>query len=264
MVVAAIRSRGLPPGESAGPQQRDAAEGAVIATLLHDPDLLIVYEPSLPRPGQHPVVKDIIENAERGMTIIMSTHQMQPRWKRCATASCSSTGTGGALWQVDSIKHDFAATPSPLKDTATSRNCPASWKFVTRTTTTWNLTLEPGANPQNVLRALLNHPTSRWTLEIAEPSLEDIFVTVVQSHKEKTMHKLWLVARFEYNQIVKKVVPGACWVPRADCGGDVISIFVALGQRGAHPIGYVDYTLLSPPSSPCWKKAKNTPRWCLP
>ncbi len=73
------------------------------------------------------------------------------------------------------------------------------------------------------------------------------------------MHKLWLVARYEYNQIVKKksFLVGVLGMPALIVVVMLISIFVALGQRGAHPIGYVDYTgLLSPTVKPLLEEGK--------
>lgn len=67
------------------------------------------------------------------------------------------------------------------------------------------------------------------------------------------MRKLWLVARYEYNQIVKKksFLVGVLGMPALMVVIMFISILVAVGQRGPQPLGYVDYAgLLAPTVRP--------------
>ncbi|HNT74896.1 MAG TPA: ABC transporter permease [Anaerolineae bacterium] len=67
------------------------------------------------------------------------------------------------------------------------------------------------------------------------------------------MRKLWLVARYEYNQIVKKksFLVGVLGMPALIVIIMIISIIAALGQRSDQPLGYVDYAkLLSPTVTP--------------
>ena len=55
----------------------------------------------------------------------------------------------------------------------------------------WHLSLEPGTDPQSVLLALARRGSMRIDhFEVAEPSLEDIFVTVVQGEaaREEVRH----------------------------------------------------------------------------
>ncbi len=169
---------------SKGMQQK----AQLIATLLHDPDLLIVDEPfSGLDPVNTRLVKDIIEELrQRGKTIIMSTHQMHQVEALCNRIVLINRGQAVLYGEVDSIKHDFAGNALTVEGHGDFTQLPGVLEVRHQNNHTWNLTLEPGANPQNVLRALLNQPDVKVErFEIAEPSLEDIFVTVVQSHKEE-------------------------------------------------------------------------------
>ena len=169
---------------SKGMQQK----AQIIATLLHDPDLLIVDEPfSGLDPVNTRLVKDIIEELrQQGKTIIMSTHQMHQVEALCNRIVLINRGQAVLYGTVDAIKHDFAGNALTIEGHGDFAQLPGVLEVRHQNNHTWNLTLEPGANPQDVLRALLNQPDIKVErFEIAEPSLEDIFVTVVQSHKEE-------------------------------------------------------------------------------
>ncbi len=167
---------------SKGMQQK----AQIIATLLHDPDLLIVDEPfSGLDPVNTRLVKDIIEELrERGKTIIMSTHQMYQVEALCNRIVLINQGRTVLYGEVDEIKHDFAGNALTIEGQGDFSGLDNVLE-ARQHNGTWSLTLEPGTDPQAVLRTLVEQPEVKLErFEIAEPSLEDIFVTVVQRKQD--------------------------------------------------------------------------------
>ncbi|MBN2002299.1 MAG: ATP-binding cassette domain-containing protein [Anaerolineae bacterium] len=163
---------------SKGMQQK----AQIIATLLHNPDLLVVDEPfSGLDPVNTRLVKDIIEELrQQGKTIIMSTHQMYQVEALCNRIVLINRGRAVLYGEVERIKRDFAGNALTLEGHGDFEHLPGVLE-VRRNNGAWHVTLEPGFDPQDVLRALMNQEGGRLErFELAEPSLDDIFVTVVQ------------------------------------------------------------------------------------
>jgi ABC-2 type transport system ATP-binding protein len=162
---------------SKGMQQK----AQLIAALLHEPDLLIVDEPfSGLDPVNTRLVKEIItEQVKAGRTVIMSTHQMYQVEALCDRIVLIDHGRSVLYGYVSQIKRDFAANAVVVEAqgdlTGLSQVLEARQE-----NGSWRLSLESGADPQEVLRSLLARPGVRVErFELAEPSLDDIFVTVV-------------------------------------------------------------------------------------
>lgn len=163
---------------SKGMQQK----AQIIATLLHDPALLIIDEPfSGLDPVNTRLVKDIIEELrQQGKTIIMSTHQMHQVEALCNRIVLINQGRDVLYGEVDAIKRDFAGNALTIEGQGDFTGLPGVLE-ARRHNGTWNLTLDVGVSAQNVLREIVRRDGVKLErFEIAEPSLEDIFVTVVQ------------------------------------------------------------------------------------
>lgn len=168
---------------SKGMQQK----AQIIATLLHDPDLLIIDEPfSGLDPVNTRLVKGIIEELRAaGKTIIMSTHQMHQAEALCNRIVLINRGHNVLYGEVDKIKQDFAGNALTIEGHGDFSNLSGVLES-RQHNGTWNLTLEPGTNSQDVLRAIMSQPDVKLEhFEVAEPSLEDIFVSVVQQTNGK-------------------------------------------------------------------------------
>jgi ABC-2 type transport system ATP-binding protein len=89
-------------GFSHGEQQLAALSGA----LLHDPDILILDEPlSGLDPGNAHLIKKILLNlAERGKTIFLSTHRLETVENLCTKVGIISMGKLVALESVSDLK----------------------------------------------------------------------------------------------------------------------------------------------------------------
>ena len=163
---------------SKGMQQK----AQVIATLLHEPDLIVIDEPfSGLDPLNTRLVEEIIrEQQAAGRTIIMSTHQMYQVEAMCSRIALINKGRTVLYGEVDQIKRNFAGNAIAVKGQGNFMEVPGVLE-TRHTNGDWHLTLAPGVGAQDVLRSLMARDGVKIErFEIAEPSLDDIFITVVQ------------------------------------------------------------------------------------
>jgi ABC-2 type transport system ATP-binding protein len=174
---------------SRGMQQK----AQLIATLLHEPDLIVVDEPfSGLDPVNTRLVKEIMEEQRRaGKTILMSTHQMYQVEALCNRIVLIDHGQTVLYGQVEQIRRDFAGNavvveaegkavggdlagvPGVLQARHDADNNGA-----------WHMALSQDTSPQDVFRALAARDGLRIDrFEIAAPSLDDIFVSVVRDNR---------------------------------------------------------------------------------
>ncbi|MBE0409430.1 MAG: ATP-binding cassette domain-containing protein [Anaerolineales bacterium] len=166
---------------SKGMQQK----AQLIATLLHEPDLIVVDEPfSGLDPVNTRLVKDILqEQSNAGRTVIMSTHQMYQVEALCNRIVLINAGRTVLYGEVDRIKRDFAGHAVVIQGQGEFSSIPGVLE-ARQDNGAWHLALEIGTDPQEIFRSLAGlEDLSIERFEIAEPSLDDIFVTVVQKSK---------------------------------------------------------------------------------
>ena len=163
---------------SKGMQQK----AQLIATLLHEPDLIVVDEPFA---GLDPVntrlVKTIIEEQRQaGRTILMSTHQMYQVEALCNRIVLIDHGRVVLYGEVDQIKRNFAGNAVMVAGQGELPALPGVLETRPQEGV-WQMTLAPGTNSQDVFRAMAAHEGFKVErFEIAEASLDDIFISVVQ------------------------------------------------------------------------------------
>jgi len=168
---------------SKGMQQK----AQLIATLLHDPELLIIDEPfSGLDPVNTRLVKEVIEELrQQGKTILMCTHQMHQVEALCSHLVLINKGQVVLCGDVQEIRRRYANNSIFVRGTGNFANLPHLTACV-RENDGYRLTLRPGVSPQALLRDLaaqddvcIDH------FELAEASLDDIFVTVVGKEQEE-------------------------------------------------------------------------------
>ena len=155
-----------------------------IATLIHQPDLIIVDEPfSGLDPVNTRLVKQVIqEQRDAGKTVIMSTHQMHQVEALCSRIVLINRGKSVLYGEVERIKRDFSGHAVNVRGTGDFANLPGVVE-VRAENGGWHLTLEDGIQPQGFFRSLAQFDgISLERFEIAEPSLDDIFIAVVQGN----------------------------------------------------------------------------------
>jgi ABC-2 type transport system ATP-binding protein len=169
---------------SRGMQQK----AQIIVTLLHEPDLIVVDEPfSGLDPVNTRLVKEIIEEQRQaGKTIVMSTHQMYQVEALCNRIVLINEGRTVLDGEVEKIKRDFAGNAVVVEGQGDFADLPGVLE-TRRENRAWHMALEPGTDPQDVFGALAARDGIKIErFEIAEPSLDDIFITVVQGKGEAT------------------------------------------------------------------------------
>jgi len=162
---------------SKGMQQK----AQVIATLLHQPELLIVDEPF---GGLDPVntqmVMDLLrEQHAQGVTIILCSHQMHQVEELCDRIVLIDHGKVMLYGALDDIRRQFSGHSVTIR---TGDKIP-TLKGVERLESvngTVKLHLSPGTAPQEVLRSLVEQNINLEQFEISMPTLDEIFIRVVQ------------------------------------------------------------------------------------
>jgi len=163
---------------SRGMQQK----AQLIATLVHEPDLIVVDEPfaNLDPVNTRMAIEMLTEQAEQGKAIIMSTHLMYQVEAMCHRIVLIDKGRTVLYGTVDQIKRDFSTNAVLVEGQGDFHSLPGVLE-ARRENSHWHLSLAQGATPQAVLRALAEQEGARIErFELAEPSLDDIFINVVQ------------------------------------------------------------------------------------
>lgn len=152
------------------------------ATLLHDPDLIILDEPFT---GLDPVntamLKDVMLDLKRhGKTIIFSTHRMEQVEKLCEGICLVNRGRRVLEGNLREIKHSFGRNTvvADVEGDGSFLRQLDGVREVVETGNSLEIKLLPGTDTQAVLEAM----TSRLRISrfvVTEPSLEEIFIQAV-------------------------------------------------------------------------------------
>lgn len=168
---------------SKGMQQK----AQLIATLVHRPDLIIIDEPfSALDPVNTQMVKDILrEERERGVAIVMCTHQMHQVEELCDRLVLINLGKAVLYGGLDEIRHQFAAQAVIVRsDSGIPADLPG---VLTREPINGStrLSLAAGTSPQDILRYLVQQNVPLEQFEIAMPTLDEIFIQVVKGQESQ-------------------------------------------------------------------------------
>ena len=151
-----------------------------IATVLHDPDLLILDEPFS---GLDPVnveflIEVVAELKARHKTIIFSTHLMETAERLCddiILINKSRKVIGGTLREVkESFKKNMIALRAVGGESVLSDS--ALIASITEHADEKELVLAEGADEQILLKRLIESGAKVTKFEQVEPSLNDIFI----------------------------------------------------------------------------------------
>jgi ABC-2 type transport system ATP-binding protein len=153
-----------------------------IATILHDPDVLLMDEPFV---GLDPVNVAMLKAAflemrDRGKTIVFSTHQLET-----AEALCDSVAIidRGRIVESGSTRDVRRSTGHQAVRLATADGDDTAWLgalagvTVTRDGNDYaELRVAREVDPQEILRTALDRGEEVLRFEVTDPSLEDVFV----------------------------------------------------------------------------------------
>lgn len=166
---------------SKGMQQK----AQLISTLVHDPELVIIDEPfTALDPVNTETVKDMLQQKrDEGKAIIMSTHQMNQVEELCDRILLIDSGERllyGTLSEIQShfSSHDILVTPITSLPTSIE-----GVREIKKLNGRYRLVLSESAEPNKVLKDLINQGVELNEFEIAVPPLNEIFIKVVKEQK---------------------------------------------------------------------------------
>jgi len=163
---------------SKGMQQK----AQLIATLVHQPELVIIDEPfAALDPVNTQMVKDLLrEERDHGKTIVMCTHQMHQVEELCDRLVLINQGRTMLYGSLTEIQRRYA---TPAVNVHTTHPLPQDLPGVQRMeheNSGYHLLLTDGTSAQDVLKALVERGVILESFEIAMPTLDEIFIQVVQ------------------------------------------------------------------------------------
>ncbi|GAP17310.1 ABC transporter ATP-binding protein [Levilinea saccharolytica] len=167
---------------SKGMQQK----AQLIVTLAHEPELVIIDEPfSALDPVNTQMVKDILREARaKGVTIVMCTHQMHQVEELCDRLVLINRGKTMLYGRLDEIRRQYAQPELIVRPVGGLPADVVGVSSAERLNGEYRLRLTASATPQDVLRDLVQRGVALEQFEIAMPTLDEIFIQVVQGQGE--------------------------------------------------------------------------------
>jgi len=155
-----------------------------IAAVMHDPDLMILDEPSsgLDPVNQELLKEIVLELKAEGKTIIFSTHQMELAERICDDICMINRSNKVLDGTLREIKRSFGRNAVALRiegDGERVLSDPTLVTKVERRSDEVEALLAEGADAQELLRRLVAAGARVTKFELVEPSLSDIFIEKV-------------------------------------------------------------------------------------
>ena len=168
---------------SKGMQQK----AQLITTLIHEPELIIIDEPfSGLDPVNTQMVKDLLrEQRDRGVTILMSTHQMHQVEELCDRIVLIDHGRTVLYGPLDDIRKQFSGHAVIVRTPDELPTLPGVEHVEQHNSSAYRLNLNPSTSTQDILRVLVSQGIQIDQYEIAAPTLDEIFIQVVKADDQE-------------------------------------------------------------------------------
>jgi len=155
-----------------------------IATVIHDPDLLILDEP---QSGLDPVNQEVLRDTmlgarDRGKTVIFSTHNMEQAEQLCESVCIIAQGKKILDGRVRDVKRENVGNRwylefDPATEAARAFAAGESrFGAFTPHGEGWRLEMDPAADPRALLQALAGLDATVVRFEREQKSLHEIFI----------------------------------------------------------------------------------------
>jgi ABC-2 type transport system ATP-binding protein len=155
-----------------------------VTTVLHEPKLIILDEPFS---GLDPVNSNLIKDeiyklAQRGSTIIFSTHRMEQVEEICNHIILVNKGKKILDGTVKQVKQEFKENLFSIGLAQNLLNINGNAPFELKGNTKDNtiIKIKEGSSPNDVLAYLLQHGSSIHSFNEILPSLNEIFIKLVE------------------------------------------------------------------------------------
>jgi len=153
-----------------------------LATLVHDPALLILDEPFQ---GLDPINTEmlkgiLLKEQGRGKTIILSTHDMNQVEEMCNRILLINHGRVVLYGQLDEIKAEYAEHAVVLECDGLPETLEGAQQ-IRQHNHTYEIVLSPQGAPQSILRQVVDAGITIRRFEVASAPLEEIFIKVVEA-----------------------------------------------------------------------------------
>jgi ABC-2 type transport system ATP-binding protein len=165
---------------SRGMQQK----AQVVATVLHEPDLLILDEPFQ---GLDPVNAELLRGIvlaqrNRGAAVVMSTHRMEEAEALCDRILLIDNGRRLLYGRLDEVRASFSDGAVIAHGAGISERLDGigSAEAIQRSNGDVRFILRDGATPRDLFRELAARDVDVDRFEVAAPSLDEIFIKVVE------------------------------------------------------------------------------------
>jgi ABC-2 type transport system ATP-binding protein len=157
-----------------------------IATVLNDPPIMILDEPFA---GLDPVNLDLIKGVmlrvrQMGKTVLFSTHMMEQAERMCDSILLINQGQKVIDGTVDEVRGQYRTNivSAELEGPTDFLEALNGVLAVRRDGRRTEIDLAETADPQNLLRAFLDHGVRVRAFEVKVPSLHEIFIQLVGRH----------------------------------------------------------------------------------
>ncbi|MBI5856086.1 MAG: ATP-binding cassette domain-containing protein [Sphingobacteriales bacterium] len=154
-----------------------------VTTVVHEPKLIILDEPFS---GLDPVNSNLIKDeifrlASNGSTILFSTHRMEQVEEICDHIVLVNKGKKILDGSVKQVKQDFKENLFSIGTTELpALNGSSPYETVGAKDHSFVVRIKDGKNPNDVLQFLLQNGTSVHSFNEILPSLNDIFIKLVE------------------------------------------------------------------------------------
>jgi ABC-2 type transport system ATP-binding protein len=166
---------------SRGMQQK----AQVVATVLHEPDLLILDEPFQ---GLDPVNAELLRamvlaQRDRGAAVVMSTHRMEEAEALCDRILLIDNGRRLLYGRLDEVRASFSDGAVIARGAGINERLDgiASAATIERSNGAVRFILRDGATARDLFRELAARDVDVDRFEVAAPSLDEIFIKVVEN-----------------------------------------------------------------------------------
>jgi len=165
---------------SKGMQQK----AQIIATILHEPELIIIDEPfAALDPVNTRMVKDIMRDLSmQGTTILMSTHQMHQVEELCDRILLINKGRDILYGEIDEIRRRYSGRQVVVRTHASLTDLEGV-ETITKDNSETRITLSEALSPQDLLRSLVMQNIAIEKFEQALPTLDEIFIRAVKEEE---------------------------------------------------------------------------------